>query len=132
MIDYVTDTRRRLTELNRLEDERAKPRKSGRSALDSEAQIKSLRANILIPVLLQHDRLRARGWRSVAEVKKGVCSGCHMGLPSGTLLDVQREVMLVKCDHCGRFAFRAEEESVPAPPPTTAQKKPPGRRAAKD
>jgi hypothetical protein len=33
-------------------------RRSGRSALDSEALIESFRANIPLNVLLQHDRLR--------------------------------------------------------------------------
>ena len=131
MNDYFAETRQRLTELNRLEDEGAVTRRSGRSALDSEVRIESLRANIPLTALLQHDRLRARGRRSVSEVRNGVCSGCHVSLPSGTLLDVKRESALVKCDYCGRFAFLAEEESTPALPQATPKEKPPGRRPAR-
>ena len=127
----IADLRQRLEQLNQLEDDGALAKRAGRSALNSEALMESLRANMPVGVLAHHDRLRARGRRSVAEVRHGVCSGCHMSLPTGTVSDVKREDMLVKCDYCGRFAFRAEEESAPAPPPTTPQKKPPGQRAAK-
>jgi predicted nucleic acid-binding Zn-ribbon protein len=129
--DYVADARQRLTELNRFEDESAMTRRLGRSALDSEALMESLRANVALNVLLQHDRLRARGRRSVAEVRHGVCSGCHMSLPIGTLAEVKRESALVKCDYCGRFVFLSEEESAPPPPPATSKAKPSGRRPAK-
>src|SRR3954464_10658448 len=52
------ELRLKLDQLNRLEDEGAMTRRSGRSALDSEALIESLRANIPLNVLLQTDRLR--------------------------------------------------------------------------
>ena len=123
--------RQKLEQLNRLENEGAITRRSGRSALDSEALMESLRANLPLNVLLQHDRLRARGRRSVAEVKNGVCSGCHMSLPSGTLSEVKRESTLVKCDYCGRFVFQAEEESAPVPPPAPAKERQSSRRIKK-
>lgn len=118
----------KLEQLNRLEDESAATRRSGRPALDREALIESLRGNIPPNVLLQHDRLRARGRRSVAEARNGVCSGCHMNLPSGAMLEVKRKSSLVKCDYCCRFLFLAEEEEVwPATSP--AKKKSTSRRA---
>ena len=103
--ESFADLRQKLDELNRLEDEKTATRPSGRSTLDSEALIESLRSNIPLNVLLQHDRLRARGKQSVAELRQGVCSGCHMSQPSGTILEVKRESALVKCDYCGRFLF---------------------------
>jgi predicted nucleic acid-binding Zn-ribbon protein len=102
------DLRQKLDGLNRLEDERTPAQLSGRSTLDGEALIESLRANVPLNVLLQHDRLRARGKRSVADLRQGVCSGCHMSQPSGTVLEVKRESALVKCDYCGRFLFLAD------------------------
>lgn len=114
------DLQRKLEQLNRLENEGAMTRRSGRSALDSDALIESLRANIPLNMLVQHDRLRARGRQSVASVNHGVCSGCHMSLSSGTLLEVKRESALVKCDHCGRFLFLAEGKAA-ATSSTTAK-----------
>lgn len=131
MNDYVAETLQRLTELNRLEDEGAMTRRSGCSALDSEALIESLRANIPLNVLVQHDRLRVRGRQSVAEVRNAVCSGCHMSLPIGTLAEAKRESVLVKCDYCGRFVFLAEEESAPTPPPATPKERQSSRRSTK-
>ena len=116
------ELRLKLDQLNRLEDEGATTRRSGRSALESEALIESLRANIPLNVLLQHDRLRARGRQSVAEVRNGVCSGCHMSLPSGTLLEVKREAAIVKCDYCGRFIFAVEDEPGPSAKPSPMEK----------
>lgn len=106
-------------------------RGSGRSALDSEALIESLRANIPLNVLLQHDRLRARGRQSVASVNHSVCSGCHMSLPSGTMMEVKRESALVKCDYCGRFLFLATEEtsaSTTSPAAEKSSTRRPGKR----
>lgn len=124
------DLRQKLEQLNRLEDEGTATRRSGRSTLDSEALIESLRANFPLNVLLQHDRLRARGRRSLAEVRNGVCSGCHMSLPSGTMLDVRRESALVKCDYCGRFLFLAKDESA-SPPTPPVKGKSTSRRGSK-
>ena len=131
MNDNIADLRQRLTELNRLEDEGVMIRRSGRSALNSEALMESLRANVPLGVLVQHDRLRSRGRPSIAEIRSGVCSGCHMNLPTGLQAEVQRQSTLLKCENCGRFIFPAVEESVPTRTPETPKKKPVSRRAAK-
>ena len=124
------DLRLTLEQLNRLEEEGAATRRSGRSMLDSAALIESLRGNIPLDVLLHHDRLRARGRKSVTEARHGVCSGCHMSLPSGTMLEVKRKSSLVKCDYCGRFLFLAEEEAVSSAT-SPAREKPTSQRASK-
>lgn len=113
----IADLRQRLEQLNQLEDDGALAKRTGRSALNSEALMESLRANMPVGVLAHHDRLRARGRRSVAEVRHGVCSGCHMSLPTGLQAAVQRESTLLKCETCGRFIFPAEmlvEQPLPA------------------
>ena len=115
--ELIADLRQQLEQLNQLEDDRALARKTGRSALNSEALMESLRANMPFGVLAHHDRLRAGGRRSVAEVRHGVCSGCHMSLPTGLQAEVQRESTLLKCETCGRFIFPAEvlvEPPLPA------------------
>jgi len=128
MNDYVSDTHQRLTELNRLEDEAASCRRSRRSPLNSEALIESLRANIAIGFLVQHDHLRARGRQSVAEIRHGVCSACHMVLPVGKLAEVKRMSALLRCDNCGRFVVLAEEE-LETTPVTAPSGKSAGRRS---
>lgn len=110
MNDYVADMRQRLVQLNRLEEQVQNCRKWNDGSPSDEAIIESLRANISLSVLLHHDRLRARGRQSVAEVKHGVCSGCHMGLPVGTVAALKHQNELLKCNHCGRYIFLAEEE----------------------
>jgi predicted nucleic acid-binding Zn-ribbon protein len=114
--EQFADLQQKLEQLNRLEDEDAMTRRAGHCASDSEALLESLRANVPLNVLVQHDRLRARGRQSVAQVKKGVCSGCHMSLPSGTISEAKRRSTIVKCDYCGRFIFVAAEESLSEPP----------------
>jgi predicted nucleic acid-binding Zn-ribbon protein len=131
MKNYVADTRRQLTELNRLENEIANCQAEGRSTLQNEALKESLHASMSLSVVMLHDLLRLRGRQSVAEVRHGVCSGCHMALPSGLLAEVQRQTTLTKCQTCGRFIFFAEETPAPAPPPEPPKKKPVRHRAAR-
>jgi len=111
--ELIADLCQQLQQLNQLEDDRAQAKKTGRSALNSEALMESLRANMPLGVLMHHDRLRARGQQSVAEVRRGVCSGCRMSLPAGSLAEVQRQSRLLKCETCGRFIFPAEEVVEP-------------------
>jgi len=117
----IADLRQRLEQLNELEDDRMQARRSGRSALNSEALLESLRANIPLGVLSHHDRLRSRGRRSIAEVRHGVCSGCHMSLPTGLQAEVQRESSLLKCETCGRFIFQTEVSVEPPLPAKVSQ-----------
>lgn len=113
--------RQRLEQLNQLEDDGTLAKRTGRSALNSEALMESLRANMPVGVLAHHDHLRARGRRSVAEVRHGVCSGCHMSLPTGLQAEVQHESTLLKCETCGRFIFPAVEAVEPPLPVKVSQ-----------
>ena len=113
--EQLADIRQKLEQLNRLEEEGSAVHRAGRSTLDSEALIESLRANLPLSVLVQHDRLRAKGRRSIAELRRGVCSACHMSLPVGTQSEVKRQSALLHCDYCGRFVFLAGEEAANMP-----------------
>jgi predicted nucleic acid-binding Zn-ribbon protein len=112
----IADLRQQLEQLNQLEDDRTQARRTGRSALNSEALMESLRANMPLGVLSHHDRLRSRGRQSLAEIRHGVCSGCHMTLPTGLQAEVQRQTSLLRCATCGRFIFPSGEADEPAPP----------------
>src|SRR5665213_2259467 len=131
MKNYVADTLRQLTELNRLENEVASCQAEGRSTLQNDALIESLHASMSLSVVMLHDLLRLRGRQSVADVRHGVCSGCHMVLSSALLAEVQRQTALTKCETCGCFIFLAVEMPAPTPTPETPKKKPVSRRAAK-
>jgi hypothetical protein len=131
MNDFIADMQPRLEQLNRLEEQSEESRKRGNGSPGDKALIESLRANISPTVLVHHDRLRSRGRRSVAVVKHGVCSGCHMGLPIGTAAAIRHQTELLECNNCGRYIFLAEDELAPASPPGPATKSSEPKRAAK-
>ena len=130
MSEHVSDTVRRLLDLNRLEDELEQLKLQGEPSADTLALIESLRANISVSVLMQHDRLRARGRKSLAAARHGVCSGCHMSLPVGTVNELKRQDRAATCDNCGRFVFLVAEEA--ASTPTTGAAEKPRRKRARD
>ncbi|MBI4664049.1 MAG: hypothetical protein HY735_35075 [Verrucomicrobia bacterium] len=109
---YFEDNMSRLVELNRLEDQLADLRSGGEDASDAWALIESLRSNIPVGVLLHHDRLRARGKRSVGEVRHGVCMACHMGVAIGDLQVLRQRQQLQKCNNCGRYLRLSEEDEA--------------------
>lgn len=104
----IQDTVRRLMELQSLEDRLAVFDLDATKAAEVQASITSLRTKAPANVLTHHDRLRARGKRSVAEVRRGVCCGCHLSVASGLVADIRRGI-LHKCENCSRFLYFVEE-----------------------
>ena len=95
-----------LRELSELEAGRAKPVRG-----TTAARVNSLRELIPTSILLHYDRLKARGKRSVAPVKRGVCGSCHLAVPSGSLANLRRTTgTLNVCVNCGAFVYFEEEE----------------------
>lgn len=70
-------------------------------------------ARSLIPtaILGHHDRMRARGKRSVAPVRNGVCGACHLRLPISHAISMNPTHDLEVCDNCGVFLY---VEATPA------------------
>jgi hypothetical protein len=120
MKSYIHVAVRRLLELHALEERLATFKRSRENTGDVEALIDSLRGNMLISVLNDHDRLRARGKRSVAEVRHGVCSGCHIALAIGNAHEIKTG-LLRHCDNCGRYLYVVEKDDEPTPAPTPAK-----------
>jgi hypothetical protein len=121
---YVHDIVRRLMELTSLEERLATCSQHREERTNIEALIESLRANMPVGVLIAHDRMQARGKQSVAEVRKGVCSGCHLGLGFGNVNRLKAG-SLHRCGNCGRFLYLVEEEEEdPEPPAPTTPPKP--------
>lgn len=123
--ESIADLRRRLEQLNQLEDDRAQARKAGDSTLNSEALIESLRASITPSILGHHDRLRAYGRRSVAEARQGFCSGCQHPLNADMQVRLSRQTIPLKCDGCARFLFAPRPDGLPPSEMTTFQENTP-------
>jgi hypothetical protein len=62
------------------------------------------------PQILQHfDRLRGRGKKGVALVRRSVCSQCHMQVAVGLLADLRRGDNLYRCENCGCYLHLVDE-----------------------
>lgn len=72
-----------------------------------EKRIEKARLRSILPasILAHHDRMMQRGKPSIAPVKNGICSACHLSLPSGHLARLQSTQDLEVCDHCGTFLY---------------------------
>ena len=65
--------------------------------------------------LVEHDRV------GVAYVRHGVCSGCHLRLPSVQTTALRNADDLHVCENCGAYLLIAEgETSAPPAPPSRA------------
>lgn len=129
MKSYIHDLVSRLLELHSLEERLAAfPRKRDERT-NVETLLESLRANLPVRVLIVHDQMKTKGKRSVAEVRRGVCSGCHLGLAIGNV-NALKAGDLRRCGNCGRYLYVVEEEekNESPPPPTPAN---PRRKARK-
>ena len=104
------DAVRRLLELHSQEEQAAELKRDAEPTTSVDALIESLRGNIPISVLILHDRLRAKGKRSVAAMRHGVCSGCHLALGVGNAAEVERGG-LRRCGNCGRYLYPADPQA---------------------
>jgi predicted nucleic acid-binding Zn-ribbon protein len=120
----VNDVVRLLIDLNDLEDGSAGPgRRTQEGRATDSAQVESLRGSLPSGVLNSHDQMRSRGKRSVAEVRHGVCSGCHLALAVGNAAALRRGD-LRRCGNCGRFVYVVDEDEREAESTVPAKLKP--------
>jgi predicted nucleic acid-binding Zn-ribbon protein len=93
-----------LFELQTLEfDENIRP--------DSEPRIAELRAKIPAPILAHYDRLGDQGKKGVALLRNQTCSGCHMRVPLGVVMDLRHGEDVCLCDQCRRYLLLKEEDA---------------------
>jgi predicted nucleic acid-binding Zn-ribbon protein len=109
MKTYAHDTVRRLMELLSLEERLARLQRSHQTSVDEQALIESLRSNLPLTVLMNHQRMRKRDKQSVGEVRHGVCTGCHLTVAVGNVAALRRGD-LRQCGNCGRYLYLVEEE----------------------
>ncbi len=127
MKTYAHDIVRRLMELQSLEERLVAFQRSHEKSADEQALIESLRANLSVTVLINHDRMRTKDKASVAAVRHGVCTGCHLALAVGNVALLRRGD-LRQCGNCGRYLYLVEEEEGVA---EVSEPKPARKRRAK-
>lgn len=65
--------------------------------------------------LVEHDRI------GVAYARHGVCSGCHLRIPSGQTFALRNSDDLHLCENCGAYLLLADDEiATPAAAPKPA------------
>jgi hypothetical protein len=117
----MNELMRNLFELQSLEFEATPPP-------DSDERIASLRAKIPKPILSHYDRLGDQGKRGVAILRNQVCTGCHMNVPIGVVLDLKRGEDVCLCGNCGRYLHLPEETAAVDMSLTTKKTLKTGRR----
>ena len=105
---------------------------------DQAAHVAELRAAIPQPILAHYDRMMVRGKKGVALLHHQTCSGCHMQVPLGVVLNLKRGEDVRLCETCQRYLYLPAdplEFSAPAPAvpaaPVKAVKKASRRQLAK-
>jgi predicted nucleic acid-binding Zn-ribbon protein len=102
---------------------------SALTELEKRHEIARLRSIIPASILGHHDRMLQRGKRSIVPAVNGICSACHLRLPSGHAARLQGSQDLEVCDNCGAFIYfepacSASGTCVPAEPkPAKAKRK---------
>jgi predicted nucleic acid-binding Zn-ribbon protein len=76
------------------------------------ARTSELRGKIPSQILGHYDRFVARGKKGIAAVHHQTCSACHMSVPLGAILTLQRGDDIQMCENCGRYLY-LDEKSVP-------------------
>lgn len=98
----MNEIMRNLFELQSLEyEETIRP--------DGADRIAALRARIPESILGHYDRLGDRGKKGVAPLRHQICSGCHVSVPLGVVLELKRDNDVRICENCGRYLYLCEE-----------------------
>jgi hypothetical protein len=90
-----------------------------------------LRAALPQAMLLNYDRLRARGKKGIAVVRDRVCTNCRMQVPIAVVATLMRGTVTQVCGNCGVYLClpepaEAQESLVAANPvPRTRKRKAP-------
>lgn len=93
-----------ISSLHRLNELQVEPKAAWAGHLspgERAHEIERLRALLPATVLGHHDRMVARGKRSLAMVSGGVCGACRLQLPVGHRIGRSNDLDV--CDNCGVF-----------------------------
>ena len=109
-----------LQELQQIES------RSGDVAGERPQRAAELRAQIPPPVLAHYNRLVVNRVKPIAEVRHGVCSGCHLKLAAWVRQAAASDDLHL-CENCGAYLIFPPEDPAPAPVPARVTR----RRAAR-
>jgi len=87
----------------------------------AQARIAELRALLPAPILAHYDRLADKGKKGVALLRHQTCSGCHMRVPLGVVLDLRHGEVACLCDNCRRYLYLREDAPVAGKPAPVLQ-----------
>ena len=114
--DFMQKIMQQLFELQALEFEKTiQP--------EQVPHVAALRAAIPQPILAHYDRMMVRGKKGVALLHHQTCSGCHMQVPLGVVLNLKRDEDVRLCETCQRYLYLPAdplEFNKPAPAATLA------------
>lgn len=109
--------RMKLEELLALQtlqfDQHAKP-------AEVKARREHLKATFPEVIVAHYERMTSRGRKCVAIARAGVCSECHLVIPTGTLGALPNDEILHQCDNCGRYLYLPKDPSAGVPKPQAA------------
>lgn len=88
-----------------------------------EVRISDLRNKIPAQILGHYDRLVARGKKGIAAVRHQTCAACHMHVPLGTILTLQRGDDIQMCGSCGRYLYLDEKSEADETPKKRGRRK---------
>ncbi len=84
-----------------------------------EGQRQGLREGLPAALLKRYEFINQRkNGGAIAEVRQGVCTGCHMNILPQQFIDLQKGEEILQCPHCQRILYwlgdeeTAEEESL--------------------
>lgn len=77
---------------------------------EQQREVDRLRAEIPPRLLVQMDRVLARGRTMVSLVRHGVCGGCHLRVALGTAAMLVVPDTVVTCESCGSYLRLADDE----------------------
>jgi predicted nucleic acid-binding Zn-ribbon protein len=116
-----------LRSLNWLAQQAAEMKGDVARRLKFEAQANAVRELLPVVILDYHDRMRQRGYPSVAPVVGSKCQICGLELPAASLAELQVPRRFVVCSGCGVLVCSADESEET---PTRSEEK--GDRAHRD
>jgi len=91
------------------------------------ADLQKLRETVPAPVLAHYLRLLGIGRNSVALVRRGICSECHIRIPVSTIGSLMKPTDIQVCESCGCYLLLPEDENPlaaqPAKPVAAARRR---------
>ncbi len=110
-----------LRQLNDLEVPPLAPWAAALSPGERNLCAAQAREGIPTAILGHHDRMAARGKRSLAKVQNGVCGACHLRLPTGHRSHQTEFEEMDVCDNCGVFLEWGNSQSSNQETPTDSK-----------